>query len=153
MDASCLYQCFRRRCNIMGDFLTHFSVPAEHCCWSCPFVTTVCHRWCFQQENTPQFTSSQAGFLVMTLISAPNSLHSQRNGRFKSWMLVWWCHDDVAWPQSVRNVCWIWVMRIKAALKAKQVQPRTNKVYLMKWPESISHNWSHRECCKNYEIL
>lgn len=39
-------------------------------------------------------------------------------------------------------------MRIKAALKAKQVQPRTNKVYLMKWPESISHNFpsssSHR---------
>lgn len=72
-------------------------------------------------------------------------------------MLVWWCHDDVAWPQSVRNVwapCCCWVN-----LKAKQVQPRTNKVYLMKWPESISHNFpsssSHRvvSACKNYEIL
>lgn len=95
MDASCLYQCFRRRCNIMGDFLAHFSVPAEHFCWSCPFVTTVCHRWCFQQENTSQFTSSQAGFLVMTLISAPKQPPQPGEREIQIMdagvMMSWWC--------------------------------------------------------------
>lgn len=167
MDASCLYQCFRGRCNIMGDFLAHFSVPAEHCClrvvadrvplWLQFAIVDASSRKTHHSSHHLRPVSWSWRWSLH-----PNSLHSQGNERFKSWMLVWWCHDDVAWPQSVRNVwapCCCWVMRIKAALKAKQVQPRANKVYLMKWPESISHNFpsssSHRvvSACKNDEIL
>lgn len=109
MDASCLYQCFRRRCNIMGDFLAHFSVPAEHCCLRVADRVPLWLQFAIVDASSRKTHHSSHPLRPVSWSWRwslhPNILHSHRNGRFKSWMLVWWCHDDVAWTKSVRNVC------------------------------------------------
>lgn len=51
-----------------------------------------------------------------------------------------WCYhanmDQSLW-RMFPSPCWIYATKIKAALKAKVVEPITNKVYLIKWPGSV----------------
>ncbi len=136
------------------------SIVAEHVH---PFITTVTHLLMTTSSrimhHVTKLKSSQTGFLNMTMSSLySNGLHSHQisiqqstfgmwcNGRFASWM----CSRQICsnyhannqyGPKSQRNLsntllnlCYEELMQF---WRQKGVQPRTCKVYLIKWPVSV----------------
>jgi len=59
----------------------------------------------------------------------PTNLQQLRNAL----MTIWTKISEECFQHFVESMPW----RIKAVLKAKEVQPGTSKVYLIKWPMSV----------------